>query len=323
MQTSHLNGLRALEAVLRLGNFRAAAGALGVTPAAVGQQVRGLEDYIGRPLFRRLPAGVEPTAEAALLAPRLTLAFRGLSEALTELKGAPGGLGARRLAVSATNALTEGWLSPALPEFFQRCGEVDMQLSTGPAPVNLLDGSFDFALRYGPQPSAAHEYLPLFPDLIGPMCTADFARRYGLHPGAGRLAGVLVDVENHTDDPEWLDWPEWCARFGVAMPERPLRPGFAQFDNGLRMARAGIGLVIGSVTACLPALREGALVLPFGPERLVRGGYLFRLVWAKDRRLSPVQRAFRDWIEARAATHRAEIAAFLGPGGARLVAPEP
>ena len=40
MRISHLNNLRALEATVRTGSFRAAAAKLGVTPAAVGQQAR-------------------------------------------------------------------------------------------------------------------------------------------------------------------------------------------------------------------------------------------------------------------------------------------
>ena len=55
MKLSHLNGLRALEATLRKGTFSAAAKELGVTVAAIGQQLRNLEEYLGVTLFERLP----------------------------------------------------------------------------------------------------------------------------------------------------------------------------------------------------------------------------------------------------------------------------
>ena len=64
MKTSHLNALRALEAALRTGSFRSAADDLGVTTAAVGQQIRGLEEYVGRQLFIRKPSGAVPTEAA-------------------------------------------------------------------------------------------------------------------------------------------------------------------------------------------------------------------------------------------------------------------
>lgn len=311
MKTSHLNALRAFEAVLRLGNFRAAADALNVTPAAVGQQIRGLEEFIGRPLFLRSPSGVRPTEEAELLSPKLTLAIRSLSDVMSELTESGR---ANRVAVSATTSLTENWLSPAIPEFFQVSGEVDLRLNSGPQPVSLMDGSFDFAVRYGPTPSEEFDWIPLFPDLMGPMCTADFARRYDLKPGVGRLAGVLVDFDFSLKDidPEWLDWPQWCAHFEVEMPERPVRTSVGQPSFGLGMARSGIALVMASVVTNLPALSEGLVILPFGPDRLLRGSNMYRLVWAKERQLSKVQRGFRDWVEERAQRHRKEIASFLG-----------
>ena len=75
MKLSHLNALRAFEAVLRTGSFRAAADELGVTTAAVGQQIRGLEAFIGRSLFSRTSAGAHPTDDATRLKARLTSGF--------------------------------------------------------------------------------------------------------------------------------------------------------------------------------------------------------------------------------------------------------
>lgn len=53
MRVPHLNGLKALEVTLRTGSFRGAADELGVTAAAVGQQIRTLEDFLGCKLFFR------------------------------------------------------------------------------------------------------------------------------------------------------------------------------------------------------------------------------------------------------------------------------
>ncbi|WP_410482400.1 LysR family transcriptional regulator [Ovoidimarina sediminis] len=61
MRLTHLNALRALEASLRHKSFTGAAEELGVTPAAVGQRVRSLEEYLGRPLLQRTRTGVIPS----------------------------------------------------------------------------------------------------------------------------------------------------------------------------------------------------------------------------------------------------------------------
>ena len=58
----HLNALRAFEAAARLGGFRMAAGELGVTPGAIAQHVKALEEWAGAALFERQSQGVVLTA---------------------------------------------------------------------------------------------------------------------------------------------------------------------------------------------------------------------------------------------------------------------
>ncbi|NVL73158.1 LysR family transcriptional regulator, partial [Escherichia coli] len=74
MKRTHLplNGLRVLDAAARHLSFTRAADELAVTPAAVGQQIRALEDTLGVVLFRRTTKGLEltPEAEAGLAALR-------------------------------------------------------------------------------------------------------------------------------------------------------------------------------------------------------------------------------------------------------------
>src|SRR3546814_14833487 len=66
MKRTHLplNALRVLDAAARHLSFTRAADELAVTPAAVGQQIRALEDMLGVVLFRRTPKGLELPGEA-------------------------------------------------------------------------------------------------------------------------------------------------------------------------------------------------------------------------------------------------------------------
>ena len=63
MKRTHLplNGLRVLDAAARHLSFTRAADELAVTPAAVGQQIRALEDQLGTALFLRTPKGMDLT----------------------------------------------------------------------------------------------------------------------------------------------------------------------------------------------------------------------------------------------------------------------
>jgi DNA-binding transcriptional LysR family regulator len=68
MKRTHLplNALRVFDAAARHLSFTRAADELAVTPAAVGQQIRALEDVLGVVLFRRTSKGLELTDEANL-----------------------------------------------------------------------------------------------------------------------------------------------------------------------------------------------------------------------------------------------------------------
>ncbi len=86
MRVTHLNGFRALEVTLRTGSFRAAANELGVTTAAVGQQIRTLEEYLGRRLFLRTSTGVRPTDLARGVEQKLTSSFSMIEDVSSQLK---------------------------------------------------------------------------------------------------------------------------------------------------------------------------------------------------------------------------------------------
>jgi len=312
MKAVHLNALRALEAVLRLGSLRAAAEELNVTPAAVGQQVRVLEGVLGRKLLDRRQGGAVPTDPARGAAARLTGAFADLAEVLTDLSVTEQG---NRVAVTMTVAVAEGWLPRELPDFFVRAPEIDLRLDSSRAAVDLAHGEFDFAIRHMGPPAKEFAAITLFPSLIAPVCTPDFARRYGLAPDTRSLRGVpLNHVPVPTSDPDWVDWPEWCARFGLAAPVEGQAPQVSAGFGHLRFAFAGLGLTLSALVDSFDALQRGDLVLPFGPDRVVTSAYSYRLIWPKERRLSPLQRLFRDWTAERGRAHARGIEAWLASG---------
>jgi LysR family glycine cleavage system transcriptional activator len=74
-----LSWLRAFEAAARHVSFAAAAEELGVTPSAVSQQVRLLEQHLGRILFHRLPRGLRLAEAGETYLPLLTETFERLA----------------------------------------------------------------------------------------------------------------------------------------------------------------------------------------------------------------------------------------------------
>src|SRR5712671_6583562 len=90
-----LSGLRALLCVAHKRSFRAAAAELRVTPSAVSQTVRALEERVGVRLLQRTTRSVGLTEAGEHFVARLKPAFDGIDDAfesLGELRGRPSGL---------------------------------------------------------------------------------------------------------------------------------------------------------------------------------------------------------------------------------------
>ena len=314
MRVSHLSGWRALEAVLRRGSVTAAAAELGVTTAAVGSQLRVLEKRLDRPLFERGPGGLVPLDAARDAADRLTRGFSLLSDVEQSLCASRD---RRQVALTVSQTFAETWLPRHLPSLFARRAGVDIRLETTWEVVDLRGSEMDFAIRFMDPPDDDHHAIDLMPSGTVPVCTPDFAARYGLAPGMRSLSGVpLIRIRVPTSDPDWADWPAWSQRKGVPLEEAGAPPAtvpqVALAGSSLRLARFGIGLVLGGLSEVLHAVEDGTLVMPLGRASVLPASYWHRLIWLKEHRLGPDQRAVRDWIAEHAADDRKRMQEVFG-----------
>ena len=314
MRVSHLSGWRALEAVLRRGSVTAAAAELGVTTAAVGSQLRALEKRLDRPLFDRGTGGLVPLDAARDAADRLTRCFSLLSDVERSLCASRD---RRQVALTVSQTFAETWLPRHLPSLFARRAGVDIRLETTWDVVDLRGSEMDFAIRFMGPPDDGHHAIDLMPSGIVPVCTPDFASRYALEPGMRSLSGVpLIQIWVPTSDPDWADWPAWSRRTGVPLEGAGAPPAavpqVALAGSSLRLARFGIGLVLGGLSEVLHAVEDGTLVMPLGRASVLPASYWHRLLWLRKRRLGPDQRAVRDWIAEHAARDRETMREVFG-----------
>jgi len=144
-----LNGLRVLDAAARHLSFTRAADELAVTPAAVGQQIRALEDTLGVVLFRRTTKGLEltPEGEAGLAA--LRQGFLQFEEAVRAMQA---GQTSKSLTIAAPRDLTEKWLMPRLAEIARADGELRFVLVSADDDVDFTEANLDLAIRWGDGP---------------------------------------------------------------------------------------------------------------------------------------------------------------------------
>ena len=292
MKLSHLNGLRALEATLRNGTFTKAAEELGVTVAAIGQQIRGLEDYLGVKLFTRLPSGAKPTEKALSVAARLSVGFTHIDDAFGDLAaGRHGG----RLRIATSHFVLDDWLAERMPDFHRKHPGIEVSYDVGEDYVDLLNSDVDMAIRFSPEPGPEFEFEPFHKGCFMPLCTPGFASAHGLTPGTRDLTGVpLYQLLDKTTDPAWVGWPEILARNVISKND----PGPVQHVSGYRVALAGEGLVLCGLTESFNDLKEGRLVAPLGKTFVTRFSFGYRLVWPAGRTMTRAMRSFRTWVLA-------------------------
>ena len=189
MSLSHLRSLQALELALRLGSLHAAAGALWITPAAVGQRIKALEDYLGMDLVVRGRSGLRPAAELSAALEHLRAAFQELDTVATMLNLQRGD----EIHIAATSDFADLWLKPRLASFRAEHPHVLFCINgEGDAPLRI--GQVDCEISFGAQRGNACDDL-LFRDFVLPISTPENTRRISNVAPRDRLEGGLDALE--------------------------------------------------------------------------------------------------------------------------------
>ena len=146
---SRLRSLQAFEATARHGSFTGAAAELGVTATAVGQLVRSLEDWVGRPVFRRSRSGKERlsvTEDAQAALEEITRGLDALEEGVKRLRGPKA---RSTVLVTASQALVANWLIFRLERFNRLHRGIDVRLDVSERLLDLASGEADVGVRCG------------------------------------------------------------------------------------------------------------------------------------------------------------------------------
>jgi len=201
-----LSALRAFAAFAQSGNVVAAGAALGVSHAAISQQLRSLEAHLGVSLLDRSARALQLTPAGQELARALNSSFAQMIEAAQEITGSRD---ARPLHISTTPMFAVSWLMPRLPRFRALCPDINLMLDPTPEIVALGTDGIDLAIRYGNGPWPGLDAVML---VQSPMVVVAAPSLVG--------EGDLPDVEALADLP-WLEElgmsesTNWLLRHGV------------------------------------------------------------------------------------------------------------
>jgi len=292
-----LGGLKTFEAAARHLSFTRAAEELGVTPAAVSYQIRGLEEQLEVALFIRSTRAMQLTEGGSLLIAALTQAFDGIAQAvarLKELNGRP------RLTITTGPSFAAKWLVPRLHRFLLQNSSADVRVEVSQEIAELGWTGIDVAIRFGHGNYPEMRVDRLFDEVISPVCSPKLAAgNPPLKQPRDLRHHTLIHVEWQAEGATWPDWRMWMLAAGIASDE-PLRAlHFSQTSLAVQAAIDGQGVALSESTLVADDIAAGRLVHPFDVS--IRGPAPLAYYLVSPRRSSSLLvEAFRDWIIAEA-----------------------
>ena len=308
----NLNAMNYFEAVARLGGVSKAAEELGVSPSAVSQQIRQIEQQFGVRLFRREKRRLILTLDGERLFQTTTQAFRMMRDVRSAIQRQREN---RHFIMRVSPSFAVRWLGPRVKQFLDVAPNWDLRIDAAPDFSDFDSEVVDLDLRYGEGDWSGLHSEAVVHDCVLPMCSPDYLAELKAQsddPIGQLLKARLIDsVKTH------YRWDFWLARHGV-MGERMVYPlRFDRSSMAIQVACDGGGVVLESTTLALNELESGALVPLSTAFEVVR----FPAYWivCPTRHTSRrIVRLFSDWMRAEGRTHDQRVEQVINGLGCRI-----
>ena len=283
-----LHALEAFEVAARELSFRKAAESLHLTPSAVSHQIKGLEDFLGFALFRRMNRALELTEGGRDYLHVIGETLDGLRAGSQQVQQRYGRH--TTLKISAGPFIASEIIVPALPSFQAEHPHIDLNIETSLHPVDLRREDMDIALRFGSGRWRGATAKRLLTVKAVPVCAPAMAKKLRkLAPGD--VSGV--SLIHSTPMPE--AWQQWAEQAGVKPTQSRGDLWLDSYFAILRAAEQGVGLTLGMVPIVNPWLKQGKLAMPWPDLQVeIPQGYYMVYRPADEERVE-VQ-AFCSWL---------------------------
>lgn len=280
-----LNWLRVFEAAARCESFARAASQIGLSAAAVSQQVKALEDRLGTPLFVRHAHAVSLTEAGRAYLPVVQQSLMMLESATTGLFGSNR---EERLYVHSVLLFAQGILVKGLGEFRDLHPNVSLMLSTGVSGQDYSGTFSDMQIIFGNPSLYGAESDRLMGEVLYPVALPALAQQ--IRTPADLLAHPLIEVASHRAG--------WSHVFEtLRLPQGGTRPIFADSTiMATALASQGLGIALARAPASDTEMCAHGLVRLFDDDVQIAGTEAYHLVYPDRSTLRPAARHFRSWL---------------------------
>ncbi len=299
-----LNSLKAFEAAARHLSFTKAAEELNVTPGAISQQIKTLEDFVGVQVFKRQKRGLLLTDAGQACLPVLRDGFDKLSAATSLLAAA--GAQSRQVTVSVAPSIASKWLVPRLDDFQKENPDTDVYVHADMRVVDFAADNVDIAIRFGLGIYDGVTTIKLMDERIVPVCAPSLLEGKKPLQRISDLRGhTLIHDGSFEYDGESPTWDMWLRAASAHDPEEELvdgnrGPRFNQSSLAIEAAVAGKGVALTKYAIALADLEAGRLVIPF--DLSTPTDFAYYLVYPPAKAALPQVKAFVKWVQDQANT---------------------
>ena len=297
-----MNALRAFEAASRHLSVSKAAEELCVSQGAVSQQLRNLEDHLGRELFIRSPNSFTLSEDGETFAAVVQQSLQDIAHAAGEVAGEKA---QRTLTISMSPNLAMKWLMPKLGDFYQTHPDVSVALHESIGLVTFKNDGVDAAIRYGDGHfDGLHCVLLIRMRLFAIASPAYIAKNGKLeslvNPGKHRL------IEHHYASKEvrsqHTHWEDVVS--GKLVDPRVEHLIYPDEYQALNAAIQGQGIALIAANMVEEEIETGTV--EYANEQSVPTRFNYYFVSPTDARPNSALDAFRDWLLDQSKKYRDE-----------------
>jgi len=290
-QLPPLGALLAFEAAAESKSFAAAANRLFVTPAAISQQIRGLEQQLDIILFERSKRGVTLTRAGQSY-------WLQIHEALEKMRSAQQQIQQFRhldvLTITALPSIASKWLMPLALQWMELNPSVEIRVVAGHATVDFNHSATDMCICFGDQEYPGLHREKLFTDSVSLVCSKTL-----LPSIPSDLEALLQQSMIHIDwgkhNANLPDWNEWLSAANCKIRTPKPGPRFNLSSMAIDAALQGKGLLLGQHKMIEKDLKTGALVQPLDINLPL--GQAYYLVCPKRTLNNKYANAFMLWLK--------------------------
>ncbi len=284
-----LNALRSFEAVARHGSFKSAAGELCVTPAALSQQVRKLEEDLGVDLFVRENRSITITAAGMRLNAGLNEGFMRIREAVESVTTA-----SNRLVVSCGQPFAAKWLTPRLGGFMRTYPQIGISMSSSSDPDGYSGDGVDVGICLSQSLDDSVDSEWLIEEILVPLASPAFIEEHRLREPKDILRVPIIwdDGLAFAGGPTWECW---FRKAGIDPANANRGVNFGRHnEQAIDAAVAGAGVALCRLTLASLDIDAGRLAMPFGP--VLDSGVRYQLVHSARAETAALVTTFKNWL---------------------------